>query len=72
MSLKGVLLQIWRGPWNEFVAKNPLLEGMDRLGEASDGTTKMERREGVDNDAFREAVERGELIGIVAWFAATR
>ena len=30
MSLKGVLLQIWRGPWIENVIKNPLIRGLER------------------------------------------
>ncbi|TKY86424.1 hypothetical protein EX895_004573 [Sporisorium graminicola] len=30
MSLKGVLLQIYRGPWVDNVVKNPLLRGLER------------------------------------------
>ncbi|KAN0064643.1 Trafficking protein particle complex subunit BET5 [Thecaphora frezii] len=30
MSLKGVLMQIYRGPWVEYVARNPLLTGLER------------------------------------------
>lgn len=30
MSLKGVLMQIYRGPWVEHVARNPLLTGLER------------------------------------------
>jgi len=94
MSLKGVLLQLWRGPWVEGVVKNPLIGGLEREemeesenededdddeGEG-EGEEEVERRRvkeekrkrgeerkreervrGIDSDALRSGIERGEF-----------
>lgn len=95
MSLKGVLLQIWRGPWIENVIKNPLIRGLEREefeedededesdededdeeDEASEQKRKdkleirIERRKeersfGIDSDALRIGIERGECCSAV-------
>ncbi|PWN52721.1 hypothetical protein IE53DRAFT_384820 [Violaceomyces palustris] len=69
MSLKGVLLQIWKGPWLDSVTRNPLMEkgGVEReerqVEQAEDlleqpRTFRMQRETGIDCQAFREGVER--------------
>lgn len=55
MSLKGVLLQIYRGPWVDNVVKNPLLRGLER----------EERVVEPDQDAEEEGNEAGERIKVV-------
>lgn len=77
MSLKGVLLQIYRGPWVDNVVKNPLLRALEReerivepnqdAADNPDATkinviqeSRLERTHGVDTDAFRESLEKGE------------
>ncbi|EPQ29315.1 uncharacterized protein PFL1_03070 [Pseudozyma flocculosa PF-1] len=56
MSLKGVLMQIYRGPWVEHVARNPLLTGLEREArevEAIDGDEAEDDDVGdADPDAF--------------------
>ncbi|PWZ02130.1 hypothetical protein BCV70DRAFT_198408 [Testicularia cyperi] len=75
MSLKGVLLQIYRGPWVDNVVKNPLTRALEREERAIEPTpyvdntshaprfqvtkeTKLDRLQGIDTDAFREAIEK--------------
>lgn len=73
MSLKGVLLQIYRGPWVDNVSRNPLskaLEREERVVEPDADTDhvnitvtkdgRLDRLAGIDNDAFREGIERGK------------
>lgn len=74
MSLKGVLLQIYRGPWVDNVSRNSLLKALEREERSVDPVAdiddtsitvtkegKIDRVEGIDNDAFREGIERGKL-----------
>lgn len=91
MSLKGVLLQIYRGPWVDNVVKNPLLRALEREErivepnqDAPDDPsaekidvvreTRLERTHGVDTDAFREGLEKGESKsgGLLSCQAAAR
>ncbi|EST08483.1 Sybindin-like protein [Kalmanozyma brasiliensis GHG001] len=71
MSLKGVLLQIYRGPWVDCVVRNPLLRALEREervvqpNEDAEKTTfdvvrdgRLERSHGIDTDAFRESLEK--------------
>jgi hypothetical protein len=61
MSSTGVLQQLWRGPWQEWVVRNPAVALERSRGTDEAGEMKEERRRGVDSDGFREGVERGEL-----------
>lgn len=60
MSTTGVLAQIWRGPWAEYVVRNPLAELERESGQAGVDGQPEGRRFGVDSDALREGIERGE------------
>lgn len=71
MSLKGVLLQIYRGPWVDNVSRNSLLKALEReersVEPSADQPTiavtkegRLGRVQGIDNDAFREGIERGK------------
>lgn len=75
MSLKGVLLQIYRGPWVDGVVRNPLLRALEReerivepdadahnpahAGVAVVSERRIDRTHGIDTDAFREGLEKG-------------
>nr|CDI52962.1 uncharacterized protein BN887_01371 [Melanopsichium pennsylvanicum 4] len=69
MSLNGVLLQIYRGPWVDNVVKNPLLSTLEREQrvvepDEDDGEVKLirenrlDRMYGIDTDAFREGLQK--------------
>ncbi|GAC71302.1 40S ribosomal protein S4 [Moesziomyces antarcticus T-34] len=74
MSLKGVLLQIYRGPWVDGVVRNPLLRALEReecivepdadahnpahAGVAVVSERRIDRTHGIDTDAFREGLEK--------------
>ncbi|ETS61668.1 hypothetical protein PaG_04166 [Moesziomyces aphidis] len=74
MSLKGVLLQIYRGPWVDGVVRNPLLRAFEReerivdpdadahnpaqAGVAVVSERRIDRTHGIDTDAFREGLEK--------------
>ncbi|KDN41430.1 hypothetical protein K437DRAFT_258273 [Tilletiaria anomala UBC 951] len=52
VTLKSVLVNIWKGPWVQHVARNPLCQsGLER-------SVQAERAAGVDSDGFRDAVEK--------------
>ncbi|WFD32094.1 Trafficking protein particle complex subunit BET5 [Malassezia sp. CBS 17886] len=73
MTLRGVLTEIWRGPWIQYATRNPLIdatereeygtaatptEGADAAPLASSTVGNVPRTRGIDNDALRAGIER--------------
>lgn len=57
MSLKGVLLQIYRGPWVDNVVKNPLLRALEREERIVEPNLDAE-----EQDSLSEAQEKIKLL----------
>lgn len=60
MTLRGVLRELWRGPWVQYAAGHPLVHATEReaYGPASADAPRCARTRGIDNDALRDAIEQ--------------
>ncbi|WFD18583.1 Trafficking protein particle complex subunit BET5 [Malassezia caprae] len=57
MTLRGVLRELWRGPWAQHAAQHPLVHATER--EAYGPTdARHARTRGIDHDALRDAIEQ--------------
>lgn len=61
MTLRGVVRELWRGPWVQYAAAHPLVPATEREAytpseKASDA--RCVRTRGIDNDALRSAIEQ--------------
>mgnify|MGYP001940299517 FL=1 len=64
MNLRGVLRELWRGPWVQFGAHHPLVGATERdafgvqTPSSSSTSSHIQRKRGIDNDALRKSIER--------------
>lgn len=62
MTLRGVVRELWRGPWVQYAVQHPLVHATEREAygpaAASEKTARVARTRGIDNDALRQAIEQ--------------
>ena len=59
MTLRGVLRELWRGPWIQFGTRHPTADATEHESYADVKQPRETRTHGIDNDALRSAIEQG-------------
>lgn len=59
MTLRGVLRELWRGPWIQHGTRHPLADATERVSYTSDDAMPVPRSHGIENAALRESIEQG-------------
>lgn len=58
MNLRGVVRELWRGPWIKFASHHPLVDATERNALGPGPSERVERTHGIDNNALHSGVER--------------
>jgi len=58
MTLRGVLRELWRGPWVQYAAQHPLVHATEREAYGPPADAHCARTRGIDNDALRDAIQQ--------------